>query len=401
MARQKLIKLPVIYDAGGDLSKKWFIIFYVRDPRTGRLERQRIAKGINKFHTLKARKAAAEEMRQYWTDKLKSGWTPFTDESVIYDDNLEYQTFIKNYRTTKSRNGTFRYYASKYIDSIRTEIEDTTVSTYRSKLRLFDAWLESQDMNEADISVICQPVMVRFMTFIIEERELSKVSVDNYRILLNAVFEYVRKERKQYPNPCIELPGTKRINDSAAEPIRDSDIIIFKEEIFKTDPQLWLAICFEYYCFLRPRKEIRLLKLGDIDFGRGLIKVRYENAKTSERWVNIPQTFLQLMRETYKLHNYPRHYFVFGSKGEPGPKKLSINNLSNRFVRFRRKLDMPEMYKLYSWKHTGNIRADEAGIPRRELQIQNGHTSIQTTEIYMKNKRGVASPNIVSSFPEL
>jgi len=118
MEREKLIKLPVIYDAGGDLLKKWFIEFYVKNPQTGRFERQRIAKGINKFHTLKARKAAAEEMRQYWTDKLKSGWTPFTDESVIYDDNLEYQTFIRKYRKIKTSNGTFRYYSSKYFGII-------------------------------------------------------------------------------------------------------------------------------------------------------------------------------------------------------------------------------------------------------------------------------------------
>ena len=79
--------------------------------------------------------------------------------------------------------------------------------------------------------------MVKFFTFIIEERELSKVSVDNYRILLSAVFDYVRKERKQFPNPCIELPGTKRINDSAAEPIYEEDIPVFKETILKEDPQ--------------------------------------------------------------------------------------------------------------------------------------------------------------------
>ncbi len=130
-----------------------------------------------------------------------------------------------------------------------------------------------------------------------------------------------------------------------------------------------MAICFEYYCFLRPRKEIRLLRISDIDFGRGMINVRFENAKTDGRWVNIPRQFLQLMREKYKLHTYPRHFYVIGKKGEPGTDCVSINNLSDRFVRFSRKLNMPETYKMYSWKHTGNIRADNAGIPTRETQF--------------------------------
>jgi hypothetical protein len=93
MNREKLIKLPVVYDAGGDVSKKWFIEFYIKNPKNGKFERQRIYRGINKFHTLKERKKAANEVCNFWTEKLKSGWTPFKDESVIYDDNLQYQTY--------------------------------------------------------------------------------------------------------------------------------------------------------------------------------------------------------------------------------------------------------------------------------------------------------------------
>jgi len=403
MKQHILIKLPVIFDSGGDLSKNWFIEFYARNPRTGKMERQRFYKEINKYHTLKERRAAAEKMRQYWTDKLKAGWSPFIDDTVIYDDNLEYQTYIKNYRKIKSTNGTLRFYASKYLDSIKNEVEGTTISTYRSKLRLFDAWLEGERINQVDISAINQAVLSKFMDFIINKRKLSKVSVDNYRILIRSLFEYIRKDkaRKHLINPCFDLPGTKRVNDSAAYPIYEDDITTFKDYIFKKDPQLWLVISFEYYCFLRPRKEIRFLKLSDIDFGRGMIHVREEIAKTDKRWVTIPKTFMKLIRETYQLHIYPRNYYVIGKKGIPGPDHVSINNLSNRFVKYRKKLNMPEIYKLYSWKHTGNSRADKAGIPRQEIQVQNGHTTLATTEGYMRNIGVIQSTNILDKFPEL
>jgi len=59
------------------------------------------------------------------------------------------------------------------------------------------------------------------------------------------------------------------------------------------------------------------------------------------------------------------------------------------------------MYKFYSWKHTGNIAADNAGIPRNETQNQNGHSSMLTTERYMRNKKGFTSPNIKKNFPQL
>jgi integrase len=398
-----LIELPEIYDCGGKVSvnDKWLIIFKVRNPKTGKLERFRMAKGINKFHTYHERMQAAEKMKQLWSDKLKAGWTPFTDQNIIYDDNLQYQTLIKNYRKAVSKNGTFRFYASKYIDFRKNEIDPNTVITYRSKLRLFNAWLDGRQMGEADVSAITQEVLLEFMFFIIETRKLSKSSVDNYRIILEAVFNYVRKERKQFPNPCFDLPGTKRINDSAAYPIHESDIPILKRKILKTDPQLWLAICFEYYCFLRPREEIRFLKIGDIDFGRSRVVVKYENAKKGQRIVTIPTVFMNKIREVYKLQMYDRDYYVIGAGGEPGKKHLCINDLTDRFRKVRIALKMPSQYKLYSWKHTGNVRADDAGIPRNELQGQNGHTSMVTTEIYMKNKKGNTSKSIIENFPEI
>jgi integrase len=403
MNREKLIKLPVIFDAGGDVSKRWFVEYYVKNPKDGKFVRRKIYKGINKFHTLKERKKAAREICNSWTEKLKAGWTPFKDESVIYDDNLQYQTYIKNYRRSVSQNGTLKYYCSKYLDHIKDNVEGSTISTYRSKLRLFDAWLEGEGIDHVDISAINQLIVARFMNFIISERKLSKVSVDNYRILIKSLFDFIREEknRRHLANPCFKLPGTKRVNDSAAYPIHENDIPVFKASISVDDPQLWLAICFEYYCFLRPRKEVRFLKISDIDFGRSVINVREENSKTVSRWVAIPNGFMKLMRDTYQLHMFPRDYYVIGKKGVPGPESVSINNLTNRFVRFRSKLKMPEIYKLYSWKHTGNIRADKSGIPRQEVQVQNGHTTIATTERYMRNRGVIDIPNIVTKFPDL
>lgn len=401
MKEEKLLVLPTIYDGGGDLKKPWYIEFTMKNPKTGKLERQRIKKGINSIHSLKGRRAAAEKMKLHWTEKLKAGWSPFNNEKNVYDDNLEYQTYIINYRKTKSKNGTFRFFASKYIDAIKNEVEKSTIVTYRSKLRLFDAWLQNEYMNDFDVSGISQAVLAKFMKFIIEERKLSKSSVDNYRNLLRNLFDYIRKERKTYPNPCKDLPGTKRINDTGAEPIDDSDVVKFKNEISEKDPQLWLAIGFIYYCFMRPRKEVRLLKIGDIDFDRGMIKIRYENAKTEERWVNIPGVFLKSIKETYGLNKYDKSLFVFGKDGKPGKTELSINIMTTKFVKFREDLGMPVMYKLYSWKHTGNIAAEKAGISMRELQEQNGHTTIATTEIYFRKMQANQNPNIVNKFPEL
>lgn len=402
MKKEKIIRLPVICDAGGDLSKNWFVEFYCRNPKNGKFERQKIYKGINKFHTVAERTKAAQLICDRYSDKLKNGWSPYMDDLVIYEDNLQYQSAIRNYRQAKSHNGTFNFYSSKFLDHIKNSVDpEGTLPTYRSKLRMFEAWLASKNSSDIDVSCIDQPMVYDFFAFIINDLKRSAITIKKYRQILNAVFEYIRKDRKLFVNPCFDLPNTKRINDQTPQPIQKFDIEPFKEAIRERDPQLWLAISFEYYCFLRPGKEVRLLKIGDIDFGRGMIRVSAVNSKTTERQVPIPTPFLLTIRNEYKLHTYEKSFYVFGKQGDPGPDHLSKNKLRYRFVKFRKDLNMPDMYKLYSWKHTGNVEAELSGIPLRDLQHQNGHTSIKTTEGYLKNKRGVVSNNIVNKFPEL
>lgn len=401
MKEEIIIKLPVLFDAGGDLSKKWYILFYCRNPRTNKLERQRMFQGINSINTVKGRYAAGEKMCNHWKDKLLQGWNPFIDVNAVYADNLQFQTYIKNYTNLKSKNGTFKFFASKFMDWVKNKLSTDTMSTYRSKLRLFDAWLGGNGLDQVDISAIDNKVMVKFFNFIIEERKLSGNTISKYRQILGQVFNFVKKERKQFLNPCYDLPESNRINDNTPQPIQEYDIKLLKTEIIEKDPQLWMAICFEYYCFLRPGKELRLLKIGDIDYGRGTIRVNPVNSKTVERQIGIPTPLLNEIRNTYKLHEYPRDNYVFSHDGVPGKKHLGKNNLRYRFAKIRNKMNMPEMYKFYSWKHTGNVRAEESGISLRDLQAQNGHTSSKVTENYLKNKRKSSSERITNTFPEI
>ena len=144
------------------------------------------------------------------------------------------------------------------------------------------------------------------------------------------------------------------------------------------------------------------MKIRDIDFARGLINVDRFRAKTNKnRFATIPEHFLIKIREVYNLHKYNRDYYVFGKEYKPGLENLGKNNLKNRFNVFREMLNMPDVYKLYSWKHTGNSLALDNDISMYALRDQNGHSSIQITEIYTKNKLGTVSREIKNKFPDL
>lgn len=401
MERKKLIILPQLNDQNGDIEKKWFVYFSWRNPKTGKMERVRMHKGLHKIKDQKARYQEANKIISEYTEKLKAGWTPLLQDDVIYSDDLRYHNVAKMFGRKKAGNKTFNYFANEYIDKKTIGLQEETVSTYRSRLRIFDMWLQKKGYSDYEISVINNSVIMEFFAFLIREEQLSANTTNKYKWLLNSVFDLAIDRNSLQVNPVHSVPQNRNVSDKTPRPIQDHDIEEFKNELMK-DPQLWLTVQLEFYCFLRPGKEIRLLQIKHFDFVRGSITVPKTLAKTNrDKVVIIPAHFLNVLRNEYQFHKYDREFFIIGKNGKPGPTPLGKNNMRFRFVKIRKKLNMPEAYKLYSWKHTGNVRAAEADIPLYDRQQQNGHQSSRTTEIYTKNKMGHDSRAIREAFPKL
>ena len=402
MERIKLITLPQLNDCGGDMKKSWFVFYSVKNPRTGHMDRFKTYKGINKLKVSDERYAKAIEIINELTGKLKGGWSPFLDDtSVIYADQLKYKNIAEIYGEMRTSNTSFRFYANKFLETLTQIDQGNTLKTYQSKLRAFSEWIEA-NYGDVDLSAVTNKVVLRFFSeFLIGKKKLADKTIRCYKQRISNVFDLAVEEGKIMANPVYNIPkGYEK--DQAPRPVASFDIQKFRDTISRQDPQLWMAIEFETYCFLRPGQELRLLKIHDIDFARGLINVdRFRSKTNRERFATIPEHFLIKIREVYNLHKYNREFYVFGKGYKPGPENLGKNNLKNRFNSFREMLNMPDVYKLYSWKHTGNSLALDNNISMYALRDQNGHSSIQVTEIYTKNKLGTVSREIKDKFPDL
>jgi len=220
--------------------------------------------------------------------------------------------------------------------------------------------------------------------------------------MLERLFNWCVKQKHLKISPMQDLPDTTRENDQAPRPIHEDDINLLVQKIKETDKQLWLTVQLEYYCFLRPGLEIRLARISWFDLSRGIINIPKQLVKTrQDKVVIIPKQFREHLKNEWKLHLLPKDYYLIGQNGIPGPKPVGNNNLRNRFNVIRDSLNLPREYKLYSWKHTGNARAADAGIPAYHRQKQNGHSSMRSLEAYLKNKIGFQSEELVNKFPSL
>lgn len=403
--RKKLVILPHLNFCGGDTSKskQWYVEYGIRNPKKNKMEYFRIYQGLTDPDPDK-RVVAAEKIIEEYTEKLRNGWSPFAaDEQFIYEDELVYAEAAKVYGTIRSANATVRLYASEWLKNISSRVSEGTLPTYKGKLRLFCTWLDSKGYGDNDVTAITNEIVIRFFDYIIDDLKYSGNSVRKYHQILQNLFSGLIDQGKIKENPVRRIRQCNRINDQTPRPIMDYDVAEFRELIKKDDPQLWLALCFEYYCFLRPGKEVRLLQIKHIDFARGTVTIERERSKTTQpKTATIPFVFLKELRDDWKLQEYPRNFYVFSKGRQPGTVPLSKNDLRYRFNKYRTKLNMPLEYKLYSWKHTGNARADDCPeISIRDQQKQNGHSSIQTTEIYIKNKLGTVSRAIQNHFPDI
>jgi integrase len=404
MKREKLCILPKLFDHNGDIRKKWYIIFSYRNAADGKMKRFRIYDGFTEHRTKKAKLEFGEKLVRDYTQMIKSGWNPFQKESekVIYTDNLQYATLSRAYSDKRQSNKTFSYYSNLFLPEMQNSARKT-YQNYVSKYRAFNNWLESKGIAGNDITTITQLIVSDFFRYLIDDpkMQLARITLKKYEHMLARVFDWMVKNKHIRQSPVFDLPDTRRKNDQAPRPIHEGDIDMLVEKI-KSDRQLYLTIQLEYYCFLRPGQEIRLARVGWFDLAASRIYVPGDVVKTEQdKVVIIPEDFRRYLMKEWKLINYPANYFLIGQNGMPGPVPLGQNNLRNRFNIIRDQLHLPTTYKLYSWKHTGNCRAEDAGIPMAARQRQNGHRSMRSTEEYLKKKIGFFSPEIQMNFPKL
>lgn len=390
MKNKVLVRWPELQDKNGDLTFKWYIFFSIRNPKTDKMERFRKFDGLHKCKSLQQRYALAEERKQYWTHKIKSGWSPWDENNsnVVYQDTLQYSHIARIYGNKRSSNKTFRFFSNQYINQV-TGLSSSTISTYKSKLRIFSQWLEVHYGDDNDISSIDNQVILAFFLWIINDQKRSAVTINKYKQILSQVFDYAIKQKYIRANPVFNIPHASVSCDMAPRPVQEGDIKQFLKYIDKADPQVGLVIRFEFNCFIRP-KEIKLMQIKWIDFVVGTITIPRHILKTRhDRVAVIPHNFLVWLREVHKLHTYPKQFYVIGNEYKPSAKPWgSDNTIRRRFNEVRKRLDMPLEYKLYSWKHSGNVRAERDNMPMVDRMFQNGHSSIKTTEIYTRNKIG-------------
>lgn len=352
-------KIFVLRDCKGDLEKKWFIHF-----KDAKGHWKKAYQGINQHKTKEGRIDAAAIL----IARLEAAYIP-PPANILQREQL--------YRALEER---------------RPELRQKSWGNFETKLNLLFEFLGPREVTPESVKEFLRAYQAKRKPATVHEARRS----------LNFLFQrcgmghfldgFEPKKGKSDPARYFQSHQAARLRDYLAE----------------NDPALWLHCQFIYFCFLRPRAELRYLKVEDIYFEEKKIMVRSDFATTGEHghlppgsknhkteFVAIPDAFAPALEH---LKDLPPSAYVFHSQ-KSIYQPIGRNTLGERHKAALDALGFSSEYKMYSWKHTGAVACVKAGVSLKELQIQLRHHSLDMVDKYLRQLGVSDLVKLRASFP--
>jgi integrase len=293
-----------------------------------------------------------------------------------------------------------------YSDVLKEFLEDRSIAVSKgtygncvSKFKVITAWFIKYGLYDKSLQKITDSTISKFFVYLAVERQLDRPTCEKYFLSIRSFFRFAQMRGYIADIPCNTITFPNKKEDRGAKVILKDDLIRLLEIIRAKNPQLYLACMFQYYCFIRPGRELRLLKVGDVDLAAGVIRIPAQRAKNRRaEVVTMPKQLITLCQE-YGLENANKELYVFGKGGKISSRPWGYNTLPYKFDMFRDMLGISKEIKFYSMKHTGVTMLAESGAPIRSIMDQCRHTNLSATQHYLKRHAGLVNERIRDYFP--
>ncbi|PPL00112.1 tyrosine-type recombinase/integrase [Parapedobacter indicus] len=366
------------YDAGGDLSKEWFVSYHflkpekLRKPNEPLYQRFRVCKSINSVHTLSERKRQLKIVKEGIKTLLGLGFNPFH--------------VFKSYNKTSLSKYNIINCIDNYLLSVKSTLKRNSFRVYENRLLLLKQYLDMNGFSMLNIDDVTKQMIFEFVNKYRVERSWSNKTYNSYINDIQAFMGYYVDNYDDYlkTNPCKKIKRLSVVKKGNI-PFDNrtlSDVLNWTKE---KDPYLYQFCRFIYYSCLRPDAELRLLKVGDIDLVSRRIMAPSDNTKSKRtQWIPIDDEFAQILREL-NLHQYKITDYIFTSTGTPGPKSVCEGYFRKRFIKVRRAIYIPEGVTLYAFKHTRCIHMVEDGVKLTTIIKYTRHSTLAELMDYLKD----------------
>lgn len=400
---------PKIYDANGDLNKRWYVYFSYRDPETGKMKRMKNIYGkVNGHKTKEARYALLRLYKKRLLKLLKEGYNPFVNNTSHFqarqikgteqvkgdtdDTNVEGPDIgspVENGGTSTDRNSRpVREILERAIGLKKNLVSPRTLADYANRCKLFVSWVQKNHVEIKTIDQVSKKVVVEFLNGI--QLKTSPRNRNNYRTCLSAVFQTLEDNEvipKNFIKNISALRSSPQRNKSFTQK-EEKGIFNFLEE---KDPILLLFIKFISYNFLRPIEVCRL-RVKDIDLEERILRIQVKNKPLKTKI--IPEI---LLKELEMLNGLDGDLFLFTPKSIGGKWEAGLSArrdyFSKRFKSIvKNHYGFDKNYGLYSFRHTfitklyrALVKGSSPFAAKSVLMQITGHTTMKALEKYLRD----------------
>lgn len=320
-----------IYEAKGDLTKKWYV--YV-------VENSKITKkyyqDFNKIQNKKKRLEALE----LFVNKLK-------------DPVFELQELLNLHKNRMKPKG-FGFY-NYFLNSLRKYLILSRVG--------------------ADTVGDPTPEEVQKWYYL----EVCKNSKTTQAHAIGAMVWFYSKLKKESPLLSVVKPKVCKVPFKA---FNDHHRARLAALMLEEDFELYLFTRFIMYTFIRPN-ELRQLKASAIDIIEETITIPGAISKNGmTQTIHLVPPLKKILIEHNILVQKTPNDLIFAD--QTGKVRHAQYFRRKHVAYLKKHLYDTALYKLYSWKHTGNIAAVKSNISHYYLQKQNRHATFKQTEDYYR-----------------
>lgn len=369
MKNKGLYTKPRIYDANGDITKRWYVYFSYLNPKTNKMERQTpLYYGINNLKDVAERRAAAKQLRDMVENVLKNGHSPYEEEY------------------TEEKVITIEKAIELGLENAKATMKETSFKDHKYRILNFQKWLYENGFKDRVLSVITKRTVLNFLNSVLQRT--SPKNRNNFRASLSILFSFLEENEYITDNFVSKIPVLK------AKPERNKTYTqVQEEELFKYlethDKQLLLMIKFVSYNFLRPIEVCRL-QIKDINFEERQLVVDAKNQLQKTKI--IPEL---LFKEIEHLKGTNPNYFLFAPQGVGSWDTNESNKRdywTKRFKKVKEVFNMGSEYGIYSFRHTfitklyrqlrKTLTPHET---KSQLMLITGHTTFIALDKYLRD----------------
>lgn len=340
----------------------WVIEFFAENPVDGHLARRRVRVDMIRKRYVKIADAMVHinKMIADINCKLAKGWSPFIQESNARGYSY-FNDVINSFLTEKTK-----------------ELRPDTIRSYQSDSRLFLEWLEENGYDNLFVTKFTKALATRYLEYIYNVRNVSQNTYNNHLRFLRVLFNWMQDHSYITYNVFNEIkPKRKTPKKRVLIPAEIRTQII--DYLTKNNPKYLIVCKMVYYCLIRP-KEIRHLKVGNVDFYGNAIRITEDNAKNHHcRIVPVPP---DLMTNLQYLKDYSKELYIFGTDLKPAKRPAYDAKFTKLWDAMRRRLHFSNDMQLYSLRDTAMTDFIKAGMDPLTVKQLADHYSLNMTTIY-------------------